>query len=123
MKKYKAHNSIEVDEDGLEIIKQITDSHRYQVSTDLYSQGNTPFVAYLLVEGVIELYRDKKTSHKIGPGTIVGLTELMHHSSSYYSARIHAGGVVHHIDRSTILEILENKDERLRVIFNQVASA
>ncbi len=119
MKKAKQVKSIKIDQSYVDTLKQLTDCHTYKISTELFTQGNTPFVAYLLVEGTIQLHRNKKIAQTIQPGTIIGLKELMEHTPSDFTANILPGGTVYHIDRSTILEIIDHRDDSLKTVIEE----
>ncbi len=116
--KITKQNVIEISKALLQRIQQISEHHLYSVDSDLYYEGQTPIVAYLLLKGEVNLVKKRRKSILIRPGCLFGLRELMLHEKSTYGAQITKDSEVCFLDRSLIKEIIElEKDEDLRSIF------
>ncbi len=116
--KISKQNIIEVSGEILERIKSISENHTYSVDSDLYYEGQTPIVAYLLFKGEVSLVKKRRKNIPVKPGSIFGLRELILHEKSVYGAQIRAGSEVFFIDRSLIKEIIDLEiDEDLKSIF------
>jgi CRP-like cAMP-binding protein len=116
---------IKISDELVSKIKKVSNSHCYSTQSDLFYEGQTPIVAYLLLEGYIHLTKNKKIKGILDPGTLLGLKELMNNEAVDVDAQILPNTKVCFLDRSTILEILNTDDEKneLHNFFNQVVSA
>ena len=116
---------IKISDELINKIKSVSSSHCYSTQSDLFYEGQTPIVGYLLLEGYIHLTKNKKIKGILDPGTLLGLKELMNNEAVDVDAQILPNTKVCFLDRSTILEILESGDNRseLSDFFNQVVSA
>lgn len=107
-------------------IKKILDIakvHEFDVQSDLYYEGHTPVVAYLIVEGKVQLTKNKKIKGTVEAGNLIGLVELLNHTPSPLGARILPNSKVCFIDKSTLLEILDGHlDDNLEELFKDIVS-
>lgn len=92
-----------------EILK-FSPTKKYQIDAPLFYEGHTPIVAFLLVEGSIQLFKNKKPKKLIKPGSLIGYIELMNNTPAELSARVMADSLVCFLDKSTIQEILRRKN-------------
>ncbi len=119
--KVTKQNVIEVSNEILEKIKRISENHIYTADSDLYYEGQTPVVAYLLIKGEVTLIKKRRKSIPIRPGSLFGLRELILLEKSTYGARIKSGSEVCFLDRSSIKEIVDLEiDEDLKFIFENL---
>lgn len=119
--KISKQNIIEVSGEILNRIKAISENHIYSVDSDLYYEGQTPVVAYLLIKGEVNLVKKRRKSIPVKPGSIFGLRELILHEKSVYGAQIKANSEVFFIDRSLIKEIIDlGIDNDLKHIFDDL---
>jgi CRP-like cAMP-binding protein len=116
---------LKISDELIDKIKLISNPHCYSTQSDLFYEGQTPIVAYLLVEGYIHLSKNKKLKEVLVAGTLLGLKELMNNEAVDVDAQILPNTKVHFLDRSTILEILNKKEEnsKLQDFFSEVVSA
>ena len=112
--------AIKIQQPLIDIIKDKGNIHTYSVQSDLFYEGQTPIVAYLILEGKINLVKGKKVKLILEKHHLIGVKELMEHLPSRYGAKIMPNTKVSFLDRSTILEILEHKDCDLETFLNEL---
>ena len=119
--KITKQNVIEISKALLQRIQQISEHHLYNVDSDLYYEGQTPIVAYLLLKGEVNLVKKRRKSILISPGSLFGLRELLLHEQSIYGAQIKENSEVCFLDRSLLKEIIDfETDDDLRSIFENL---
>ncbi|WP_127715883.1 cyclic nucleotide-binding domain-containing protein [Halobacteriovorax sp. HLS] len=103
-------------------IKKISSPHCYSTQSKLFYEGQTPIVAYLLLNGYIHLTKNNKIKGILDPGTLLGFKELMNNEAVDMDAEILPNTEVCFLDRSTILEILNHKeqDDELQEFFSSL---
>lgn len=106
-------NSIKLESDTITEIKILSPKKKFSISTPLFYEGQIPIVAFLLLEGSIHLLKNKKTKKILRPGSLIGLNELMTNSPAKISAFVQADSVICFLDKSTILEIILEKNSSL----------
>lgn len=112
------HNVIHVSPEVVEKIEAIAEKHAYSVSAELYYEDHIPFVGYLFKEGKGKLFKRRRKDYPLRSGDLVGLIELMQHSPSNYGAMVEENSTLIFLDKSTILEIIEEEiDTDLKEIF------
>ena len=77
-------------------------------------------MAYLVLEGQINLTKNRKVKHVVRAGEILGLAELLAHDSIPFSAEVMPKTKVLFIDRSTVKEILSERDDQLKRSFASI---
>lgn len=111
------YNVIHVSNEVLERISKKGEGHSYTVDMDLFYEDHIPVVAYLILKGSGKLVKKRRKDIPLGPGDLIGFLELMGHTPSIYGAQISHDSEVVFLDRSTVLEILEEEsDQDLRSI-------
>ena len=78
--------SIKVELSDISDIKKVSPPKKFTISSPLFYEGQVPIVAYLLIEGCIQLLKNKKIKKIIKPGSLIGLDELMTNSPAKLSA-------------------------------------
>lgn len=123
MKEQNSFQKLELDTIGK--LKELASIHDYNVQADLYYDGQTPVVAYLLLDGNIKILKNKKMKTNLDPGHLIGVKELFHHTPCHHDAKISANSSVCFIDRSTLNEIISSnqEDPRLQKIFSEIIFA
>lgn len=112
------HNVIQVSPEVARKIEAIAEKNSYNVSAELYYEDHIPLVGYLLLEGKGKLFKKRRKDISLKAGDLIGLIELMEHTPSKYGASIDENTTVAFLDKSTILEIIEEEiDEDLKRIF------
>jgi len=106
--------------DNVAKLRKISVPMKYEVEADLIYEGHTPIVGILLLSGKIKLYRGRRLRQQLDKGHLLGVRELMLNLAFEYTARIIAGSEICYLDRSTMLELLEDEDERLSELISSL---
>lgn len=115
------HNVIHVSPEVVSKIEAIAEEHSYSVSSELYYEDHTPVVGYLIKEGRGKLFKKRRKDVPLRSGDLIGLIELMKHDPSQYGALVEANTTLIFLDRSTVLEIIEEEiDSDLKKIFEEL---
>ena len=86
-------------------IKGKVEKQTYLTTVELFYEGQIPHVAYLFIQGQLQLGKRGRAHKNVEPGTVIGLTELLENKPANYFAKIKAGSRVLILDRSTIKEL------------------
>lgn len=106
-------NSIQLEKKVILEIKNISPKKTFPTSSALFYEGQTPIVAFLLIDGSVQLQKKKKTKKTLTPGSLFGLNELMTNSPSKLSAVVEADSTVCFLDKSTIREVIQEENSPL----------
>lgn len=109
-----------LEEKAIKKLKALVKPHQYTSHGQLFYKGQTPIVAYLVLEGEIHLQKGQKPVTIIGPGSVIGLKELLSHSRITCSAEVFAETKVLFLDKSTVKEILNKNPPELRGLFEKI---
>ena len=104
---------LKIDKISIHKLQKMCRVQTLEKPTSLFYQGHIPIVAFLVIEGGINLYKNKKLKSTIVPGEIIGLKELTTDTPSKVAAESLEHTTICCLDKSTIKEILESGDERL----------
>jgi CRP-like cAMP-binding protein len=94
----------------------------YSATSNLFYEGQVPVVAYLILSGNVHLMKSKKIKGTIGPGSLIGVKELMKNDAVEFSAMIMPETEVCFLSRSDIFEIIDEQSE-LSEHINQLLTA
>lgn len=72
-------NVIRLDDKNIKKIQSITTTRKFPIESDLFYEGQTPCVAYLLLEGQINLLKGRSVRSRLDSGYLIGVPELMKH--------------------------------------------
>jgi len=118
------HNVIHVSPEVVSKIEKIAEKHSYCTAAELYYEDHIPFVGYLIVEGKGKLFKKRRKDVPLKKGDLIGLIEVMGHHPSQYGAMVEANSTLIFLDRSTILEVIEEElDSDLKSIFESLLIA
>jgi len=106
-----SNQKLKIPETLIKTILDIARPLKYSSSTNLFYSGQTPIVAYLLLNGLIHFTKNGKVVGTFTRGSVIGLKELMTNSPISVDAQILPGTEVCFIDRSTILGILKESGQ------------
>lgn len=106
-------NSIQLEQNIIGELLKISPVKKYPTDAPLFYEGQIPIVAFLLIDGCIQLFKNKKQKKSIKAGNLVGLSELMNNNPAELTAKVQADSTICFLDKSTILEILEKKNSPL----------
>jgi CRP-like cAMP-binding protein len=112
-------DSFKLENKSIDEIKKISQEKRFSITSPLYYEGQIPIVAYLLLEGCIQLLKNKKIKKILKPGSLIGLSELMNNTPAKLSAQIQAESTVCYLDRSTIQEIIKDEESDLASLLKE----
>ncbi|MBC7537473.1 MAG: cyclic nucleotide-binding domain-containing protein [Bacteriovorax sp.] len=110
---------IKLENEAIAEIKGLSPQKKYSISSPLFYEGQVPIVAYLLLEGCIQLLKNKKIKKILKPGSLIGLNELMTNSPSKLSAQVQAESTLCFLDKSTIQEIILEESSTLAIILRE----
>jgi CRP-like cAMP-binding protein len=111
---------IKLDKEQIEKIKKISQSKLFVTSSPLFYEGQTPVVAFLIIEGSVNLTKNKKVKSTLRSGSLIGLKELMSNSPSSVSAEAAPHTSLCYLDKSTIFEIINNNENVLADLFKNI---
>lgn len=114
---------IKIDKNQIDQIKNYTQVKVFNSSVPLFYEGQTPVVAILVLEGVVNLMKNKKVKSMARSGTLIGLTELLNNSISKVSAEAQPQTSVCFLDKSTIFEIIKNPESELSRLFKSLGES
>jgi CRP-like cAMP-binding protein len=107
-----------LDQKNIEKLKSLCRVQFLSSDTPLFYQGHIPMVAYLVLDGAVNLTKNKKIKSLVHTGDIIGVKELIKHTPSTVSAEAIANTTVCYLDRSTVQEIIKNGDSELSQFFH-----
>lgn len=111
---------IKLDKEHIEKIKAVSQSRSFPTSSPLFYEGQTPVVAFLVLEGTVNLTKNRKIKSSLRSGALIGLRELMSNSPSGVSAEALPHTSVCFIDKSTIIEIIKSNESDLSLLFQNI---
>lgn len=111
---------VKIDKRSIEKLKKVCPVKTIPESTQLLYQGHVPIVAYLVIDGAINLIKNKKKKSTILPGEVIGVKELLTDTPSSVTAETSAEAIVCYLDRSTLLDIIENDESKLSKYFLEI---
>jgi CRP-like cAMP-binding protein len=114
---------IRLDKEHIEKIKEITQKQVFTNQSPLFYEGQTPVVALLILDGAVNLMKNRKVKSTLRSGALIGLKELMSNMPSSVSAEAQPNTAVCFLDKSTILEIINQDQNDLSLIFKNICEA
>jgi len=98
----------------LAFIKRLLPMRTYNCDVNAVYRGNIPHVGFILVDGKIKLKKktkNKKSEKYLDIGAVVGIKELSEGSPFPFDLEIENGATVCIIDKSTLTELIEKREE------------
>ncbi|MDZ7343062.1 MAG: cyclic nucleotide-binding domain-containing protein [candidate division KSB1 bacterium] len=92
------------------VAEQMTEKHIAKGAT-IYSEGDVPDAAYILVRGQVVLQRANEDIIAIGPGAAFGAWALVDDSPRSYTAKATEGSKVLRLRREHFMELLSEHAE------------
>ena len=89
-------------------------------ATPLFYQGHIPIVAYFVIEGEVNLLKNKKPKSIVSPLEVIGVRELLTATPSTVSGEAAPNSTICYLDRSTILAILKEDYSALSEYFRNL---
>lgn len=100
-----------VEKEVLAELKEIGETVTYTTTSNLFYEGQTPVVAYLLISGEVHLTKSKVIKETLGPGSLLGVREMMHHTPIDHTAVTTPETEVCFLSMTDIKEILADKNQ------------
>ncbi len=98
---------IRLDREHINLIRKLPlVENSFQNGATLFYEGQVPIVAYLIVEGAIELFKNRRIKTVLKAGALIGLKELMQNSPVPLEAKVGPNTQLIYIDKSTVHEIV-----------------
>jgi len=110
--------TIKLESELLSHVIEISHTKKYSTESPLFYEGQIPVVAYLIVDGAIQLLKKKKIKYTIKAGNIIGIDELLKNIPSKLSAKALAETTLCFLDKSTLKEILNDPHSHLSKALN-----
>lgn len=99
-------NPIKIESDLIAEIKKLSLQKKFTSTAPLFYEGQVPIVAYLILEGTVQLMKSKKIKKILKAGSLIGLPEMMGNTPSKLTAQALADTTLCFLDKSTINEII-----------------
>lgn len=99
-----------------EELKKLLDrfkSKKFNSDFNLVYEKQIPNVAVLLTNGEVQIYKRNKLLDIVGPGALLGLTQLLQNKALNFTCKIGKDSEVILFDRSTLLEEQKNPESPL----------
>lgn len=114
------HADLKVDGRSIGRLCKLGRVQTFSKSTELLYQGHIPMVAFLILEGEIKLFKNKKLKAQVSSGVVIGVKELLSDKASKVSALATENTTVCFLDRSTILSIIQEYNTKLSSFFQKL---
>lgn len=116
---------IRLDRNHINQIKSIAlKENAFTKASTLFYEGQTPIVAYLVVDGVVNLVKNRKVKTTLRTGSLIGLKELMLNHPVPLEAKVEPNTSLLFLDRSTIQEIINaTYGADLSMLFRELVEA
>ena len=105
-----------LNKEQLEKLTSIFQKRLFENEAHLFYEGQTPVVAYLLVEGSIILYKSKKSQKLIPPNSVLGAHHLINRLPMQFNAKVTRGTVLYFLDATTIKELLDQECDHMKQV-------
>lgn len=116
---------IRLDRDHINQIRSLAlKENAFKSPSTLFYEGQTPIVAYLVVDGAVNLLKNRKIKTSLRSGALIGLKELMLNCPVPLEAKVEANTSLLFLDRSTIQEIINaTYGTDLSMLFRELVEA
>ncbi len=116
---------IRLDREHINLIRNIClKENSFQSASTLFYEGQTPIVAYLVIDGVVNLVKNRRIKTSLKSGALIGLKELMLNKPVPLEAKVEANSSLVFLDKSTIQEIINaTHGSDLSMLFRELVEA
>jgi signal-transduction protein with cAMP-binding, CBS, and nucleotidyltransferase domain len=97
----------------LAILKKHFKPIKFNHSFNLVYEEQVPNTGIVLLDGGLDILRKKKVEESIAPGNLLGLHQLLHNEPVKRGCQIRKDSEVIMIQKSDVLEALEDEDSEL----------
>ena len=102
----------------LNILKAKFETLTFNTAFDLVYEKQVPNTGVVLLGGELELLRHKQVQARISPGCILGLQQMVNNEPVKLGCKVKENSVLIMIQKSDIMEALENSSSDLHRIFS-----
>jgi CRP-like cAMP-binding protein len=106
---------IKLDKKTTEKLKAVCRVQQFTSPTPLFYQGHVPMVAYLVIDGSVNLLKNKKIKQTVKAGGVIGVKELLERTPSSVTAETSPNTTICYLDHSTV------KDSELSSFFENLS--
>lgn len=119
------NNLIRLDRNHINQIRLLAlKENSFNDASTLFYEGQTPIVAYVVVEGSVNLIKNRKVKTSLKSGALIGLKELMQNHPVALEAKTEPNATLLFLDRSTIQEIISAiHGQDLSMLFRELVEA
>lgn len=119
------NNLIRLDRSHINQIRLLAlKENSFNDASTLFYEGQTPIVAYVVVEGSVNLIKNRKVKTSLKSGALIGLKELMQNHPVALEAKTEPNATLLFLDRSTIQEIISAiHGQDLSMLFRELVEA
>lgn len=116
---------IRLDREHINLIRNIClKENSFQSASTLFYEGQTPIVAYLVIDGVVNLVKNRRIKTTLKSGSLIGLKELMLNKPVPLEAKVEPNSSLVFLDKSTIQEIINaTHGSDLSMLFRELVEA
>jgi len=100
-------------------LRERYNSLKFENSFDLVYESQIPNTGIVLLEGQIALLKRKKIHSTLGPGTLLGVTNMINNEPSPVGCKVLGNSELIMLNKSEILEALNDKDPELYAIIKE----
>jgi len=108
MMKYITLESLKSDE--IQSFVDVWKPCSFQKEVELFYEGQSLHVGYVLLEGSLKLYRKGSMLHQVPKNTLIGIKDLMGGRKLKVSGRVAPDSKLCVIDKTTVFELLESAE-------------
>lgn len=98
------------------------ESLKFNNDVELVYETQVPNTGIVLIEGQIALLKRKKVQSTLGPGSLIGVRNLVNNEPTQVSAKVMGNSELIMLNKSEILEALNDKDSDLYAIIKEEVS-
>ena len=104
---------VKLDKVTIEKLKAMCRVQLFATPTPLFYQGHVPMVAYLVIDGSVNLLKNKKIKSTVQAGGVIGVKELLEKTPSTVTAETAPNSSVCYLDKSTVQDLMKKDNSEL----------
>ena len=116
----KHQKHIELSPNLIEELLELFPMKKFKSHSFLFYEGQIPISGYLVIDGSIQISKNKKNKKVLSNGAVIGLSELLKKVPSSISAEVFPNTHLCFLDNSTLQEIIAGQkklSDELKEIF------
>lgn len=123
----KGREHIQIQQETIDELLTRFPVRTFKTHSHLFYEGQVPISGYLIISGNIQISKKRKSKKILNKGTLIGINELLNKNPIGISAEVFPNSEICFLDRSTIIEVLEqvgkdgnNEDEHLADVLKNI---